>query len=87
MNTRSELDSYADTGVVGRNSLVTHVYQGRYVNISGFDPILGIVKGLDIVNVALAYDCPMMGQVVIFKINQDIYIKTMSKKIVVRNTT
>ena len=65
MNVRYELNSHANTSVVGRHCLVTHLYQDIYVNVPG-DPILGTVKDLDIVNAALAYDCPIMGHVVIF---------------------
>ena len=76
-NNRYELYSHADTSVVGRNCLVAHVYQGRYFNVSGFDPALETVKDLEIMNAALAYYCPMTGQVIIIKINQVSHIKTM----------
>ena len=36
------------------NCLVTHVYQGRIMNVNGFDPTLGTVKDIEISNAVLA---------------------------------
>ena len=52
---RSELNSHADTSVVGMNCLITHDYD-KTVNVTGFDPSQGIVKDLKVVSAALAYD-------------------------------
>ena len=77
---RTELDSHADTCTIGRNVLVTHIHE-RKVNVSPYDPALGSVKDLDVVNAAVAYDCPATGDVVIFNINQAIHINTMSNNL------
>ena len=50
------------------NVLVTHIHE-RKVNISPYDPTLGDVKDLNVVNTAVAYDCPITGEVIIFDIN------------------
>lgn len=74
---RIELDSHVDTCTIGRNALVTHIHE-RKVNVSPYDPALGSVNDLDVVNAAVAYDCPATGDVIIFNINQAIHINTMS---------
>ena len=52
---RTELDSHADTCIVGSCALVFHEYERR-VNVQGYDPKLGIQKDLPIVSAAIAYD-------------------------------
>ena len=76
VDSRTELDSHADTCVVGKHCLVTHEYD-RFVSVTGYDPSQGKVKDLKIVSAALAYDCPNTGQVLIIKINQAIYMKNL----------
>ena len=51
---RSELDSHADTSVVGMNCLITHNYD-KTVIVTRFDPSQGSVKDLKVVSAALAY--------------------------------
>ena len=68
---RTELDSHADTCTIGRNALVTHTYD-RFVNVTAYDPALGSVKDLNVVNAAVAYDSPLTGEVIILNINQAI---------------
>ena len=55
----TELESHADTFNIGRNDLVTHVHENngvpKYINVHGYDPILGSVRGTNIVNTYLAY--------------------------------
>ena len=53
---RTELDSHADTCTVGQNTLITHVHN-RHVNVHAYDPSLGSQQNMNIVNVAVAYDC------------------------------
>ena len=74
---RTELDTHADTCVVGRNCLIVHEYN-RWVTVTGYDPKLGCVKDLKVVAAVLAYDCPKTGEVIILRLNQAIYIKSMS---------
>ena len=61
---RTELDSHADTCTIGNNALITHVHSRR-VNVHGYDASLGCQKDMQIVNAALAYDCPLTGEVLI----------------------
>ena len=68
---RTELDSHADTCTVGKNALITHVHNRR-VNVHAYDASLGCQRDMKIVNAALAYDCPHTGVVHIFNVNQAI---------------
>ena len=78
---RSELDSHADTSIVGINFLITHDYD-KHVNVTGYDPTQGSVNNLKVVSAALAYDCPHTGEVYIFKLNQAISVPTMNNNLV-----
>ena len=79
---RTDLDSYADTCVVGCNSLITHYHETNVqpicVIVVGYDPSLPSVRNINVVNAAIAYDCPHTGEVIIFKINQAIRVNTVS---------
>jgi hypothetical protein len=61
----TDLDSHADACVVGKNVLIVHVL-GKKVNVTGFDPLQGKVKDLDLVSAALACDCPTTGAMLSF---------------------
>ena len=78
---RTDLESHADTCVVGCNSLITHSHEvfgtAKFINVVAYDPTLGSVSNKSIVNAAVAYDCPHSGEVIILKINQAIHIDTM----------
>jgi hypothetical protein len=72
----TDLDSHADTCVVGMNALIVHVLDKK-VNVSGFDPSQGKVKDLNLVSAALAYNDPVSGEVIILMINQAAHVHTM----------
>ena len=71
--TRTKLDSHADTCVVGKNALIVHDYD-RKVNVTGYDPIQPTEKSLRIVSAALAYDDSKSGKVTILVLNQAINV-------------
>ena len=73
---RTELDTHADTCVVGKNCLIVNEYD-RWVTVTGYDPKQGCVEDLKVVAAVLAYDCPKSGEVKIIKLNQAIYINSM----------
>ena len=77
---KTELDSHADTCTIGKHALITHVHN-RNVNVHAYDPSLGSQQNMRIVNAAIAYDCPHTGEVLIFKINQAIQIKSMNNNL------
>ncbi len=70
--TTLELDSHADTCVLGRDALILLNYD-RPVIVEGYDPSLG-TKTYATVSGALAYDDPLTGEVYHIVINQAIHI-------------
>jgi len=70
--TTLELDSHADTCVLGRDALILLDY-GRPVQVQGYDPSLGSTTYAT-VSGALAYDDPKTGEVYHLVINQAIHI-------------
>ena len=69
---RVELDSHADTCVVGRNALVIHEHP-KVVMVSGFDPSLP-PRQATVVDAAIRYTCRDTGDHLILMINQAIYV-------------
>ena len=82
---RTDLDSHADTCTIGNNALITHVHEingmPKRVKVHAYDPSLGCVQDINVVNAAVAYDCPHSGEVLILKINQAIHIPSMSNNL------
>ena len=72
----TDLDSHADTCVVGKHALIVHLLEKK-VHVTGFDPAQGKVKDLDLVSAALAYDCPTTGEVSILMVHQAVHVPTM----------
>ena len=69
---QTDLDSHADTCVVGANSLVTHDYE-RPVKVTGYDATDGY-KTCKTVTATLAYDDPSDGTPIILEVQQAIHI-------------
>ena len=67
VKTKLELDSHADTCVVGDHCLIVHDHN-RPVNVYRYDPKVGS-KHVCIVDAAVAYTEPKTGQVVILLLN------------------
>ena len=72
----ADLDSHADTCVVGKHALTVHLLDKK-VNAAGFDPAQGKVKDLDLIAAALAHDCPMTGEVIILMTHQAVHVPMM----------
>ena len=51
----SELDTHADTCVVGRHVFIVEQHD-QVVNVSGYDPTKGSVKNLEVINSAVTVD-------------------------------
>ena len=78
---RTELDSHADSPVVGKNCKILH-YTGQQVNVAGFSDTLGECKSIPVVNCALAYDCTITHQTYILLIYNALYMKTMDVNLI-----
>ena len=68
---RTELDSHADTCVVGDNALIIHDHE-RDVAVTGYDH--GRSKTFKIVDAVVGYEDPITGQEYYFVFNQAIHI-------------
>ena len=74
---RTELDSHADTSVVGRNTaLLIHDYETP-VRVQGYNEDAGKRSNCRIVSAVVAYDHPASGDVYILVIHQAILIPSM----------
>lgn len=73
---RTELDSHADTCVVGKHALILMDFD-RPVNVIGYDPSLGTTKDLRTVSAAIAYDDPETGETRVMVIHQAVHIPTL----------
>ena len=82
---RTELYSHTDTFSVGNNVLITHVHGingiSNRVNVHAYDPALGCVEDINVINAAVAYDYPNIGEVLILKIKQAVHIPSMSNNL------
>ena len=71
---RTDLDSHADTCVIGQHALIVHDFK-RTVNVTGYDPLKGTMDPIcRTFSAAIAYDFPMMGEVFIIDVHQAILI-------------
>ena len=72
----TELDSHADSPVVGRNCYIIE-HTGKTVKVSGFTKELGNPLEVPVVNAAVAYDCDSTGQTHILIICNALYFPQM----------
>ena len=79
--TNPELDSHADTSVLGENALVLLSHE-RQVNVIGYDQSKGTSAiNLPIVSGALAYNDPMTGTTVVLVIHEAVHVPTMNNNL------
>ena len=55
---RTELDSHANMVVLGKNCFIFDRVEGRYCEVAPYDPSIGTVKKVPVVDALIAYDCP-----------------------------
>ena len=77
--TYSELDSHADTCVVGKNALVIYDFE-RAVNVTGFDKRVVTVQAKT-VSAVVAYDDPLSGNTILLLLHQAIYIPELESNL------
>ena len=73
---RTDLDTHADTGVVGSNALFSHDY-GRTVNVCGYDPSKGATSGPPVISAAIAHVVKEAGEDVMLVTHQAIGVPTI----------
>ena len=81
MESRSELDSHADSPVVGRNVLIISD-SGQRANVTGFTKDLGKCVSVPIVKAALAYTDEYSGTTSILMVNNALHIKSMENNLI-----
>ena len=70
--TQTELDSHADTCVVGKNALIFQDFE-RPVNVTGYDAGKGTLdEGCKTISAAVAYDDPGTGEPILLVFHQAI---------------
>ena len=72
----SELDTHANTCVVGRHSFIVDRHD-LVVNISGYDPIKGTANDLEVVNAEITVYNINTGESQVVIINQAVHVPTM----------
>lgn len=76
-----ELDSHADSPIMGGHAKVLE-YTGRTVNVQGFSDNLGKPIKVDIVNVALVYDCSYSGESHILHLRNALYMNLIEVSLI-----
>jgi hypothetical protein len=79
-DSRTELDSHADTWVCGRNSLITAMTD-EYVDLSPFAATLGTMSRKPVCSHALAWDNVHDGTTIILMIHQSISVPEMENNL------
>ena len=79
---RTELDSHADSPVVGDNVEVIK-FMNKEVTVSGFRDKLGNISKIPVVQAVLAYDCVITNKThLLVHINNALYVKGMKSNLI-----
>ena len=78
---RTDLDSHADSPVVGSNARILS-YTGKHVNVWGFTKALGSKSKVPIVNAAVTYTCEYTGESIVLLINNALYFEDMKHNLI-----
>ena len=73
---KMELDSHADSPVVGANARILE-RTGRTVSVCGFTDELGKPLLVDVVNAAVVFDCPTTGNSYVMVLNNALHVPSM----------
>ena len=80
-SSRTELDSHADSPVVGRNAYILE-YTAHTVNVHGFAEDLGNLQAIPVVHAIVAYDCPLTAHIYLLRIHNAIYVDSMNVNLI-----
>jgi len=78
---RTELDSHADSAVVGRNALILSGPQ-KTVSVSGFTKSLGLRKSIPVVNAAVLHTCDMTGKTTVLLLHNALHFEEMESHLI-----
>ena len=76
-----ELDSHADSAVVGSNCYVLR-RTGKTANVRGFSSELGKPLSVPFVDALVAYDDPVSGDTILLKIFNALYVKSLDSNLI-----
>ena len=78
---RTELDSHADSPVVGDNARILK-HMNKFVQVSGFSDQLGNLTRVPVVQAAVMFDCQYTGKEYVMHINNALYVKGMQVNLI-----
>ena len=78
---RTDLDSHADSPVVGRNAKILS-YTDKFVNVWGFSKALGKKSKVPVVNAAVTYTSEYSGESVVLLIHNALYFEDMKHNLI-----
>ena len=79
---RSELDSHANMIVLGKHCFVFDNIHGQTCEVQPFDPSLGTVKEVPIVDAAVAYDCPYTHKTYLLMFRNALHVPSMDNNLI-----
>ena len=71
---RTELDSHADSPLVGKNAMILYKTETT-VNVNPFSDDFGMMPEVPVFHAEVAYDFPITGNLTILIINNALYIR------------
>ena len=77
----TELDSHADSAVVGRNSYILR-RTGKVARVQGFTSELGKPLSVPFVDAIIAYDDPLTGETMLLKIRNALYVESLESNLI-----
>jgi len=81
-STRTELDSHANMMVCNDDCYIFDSVYKRSTNVEPFDPSLGVVSSVPIVDVAIAFDCLTTSRTIILIARNVLHVPTMSHNLI-----
>ena len=79
---RTELDTHANMIVLGRHCFIFDTVEGRHCDVQPFDKALGSMRGVPVVDAAIAYDCPYTHRTYLLLVRNALYIPSMENNLI-----
>ena len=79
---RTELDSHANMVLLGKHSFIFDSIPGNKCEVVPFDPSIGSMKSVPIVDGAVAYDSPITNKTYVLLFRNALYIPTLETNLV-----
>ena len=71
------MDTHANMIVLGRQCYVFDTVQGRHCDVQPYGCVLGSMKGVSVVDAAVAYDCSYTHKTYLLLVRNALFILTM----------